>query len=71
MGPSMSYTAKKCMDMLECIDKELSILDKELSVSVYLRSRNHMIELYKDEKNHALCSIKTLRGKRTIIHTMD
>ena len=70
MGPSMSYTAKKCMDMLECIDKELSILDKELSVSVNLGSRKNMIEQYKDDIIHVLCSIEISCDKRTIIHVV-
>ena len=59
------------MAMLECVDKELSTPDKELSVLVYLGSRNNMIEQYKDYIIHALCSIKISRDKRTIIHVMD
>ena len=31
--------------------------DKELSFSVYLESRNNMIELYKDDIDYALYSI--------------
>ena len=59
------------MAMLEYIDKGLSVSDKELSVSVYLGSRNNMIEQYKDDIIHALCSIKISCDKRTIIHTVD
>ena len=55
------------MAMLECIDKELSISDKELSVLVYLVLRNNMIEQYKDDKIHVLCSIRLLYDKRTIV----
>ena len=44
LGPSMSETKEKCMAMLECVDKELSTSDKELSVLVYLGLRNNMIE---------------------------
>ena len=36
----------------------LKWIDKELSFSIYLESRNHMIKLYKDDKNYALYSIK-------------
>ena len=36
----------------------LKWIDKELSFSVYLESRNNMIELYKDDKNYTLYSIK-------------
>ena len=53
--------------MLECVDKELSTLDKELSVLVYLGLRNNMIEQYKDDIIHALCSIKISCDKRTLI----
>ena len=65
------------MTMLECIDKELSISDKELlisdkelSISVYLGSKNNMIEKYKDDIIHALCSIKISCDKRTIVHVV-
>ena len=58
------------MTMLECIDKELSTSDKELSVLVYLGLRNNMIEQYKDDIIHALCSIKISCDKRTIIKVM-
>ena len=54
--------------MLECIDKELSTSDKELSVLVYLGLRNNMIEQYKDDIIHALCSIEISCDKRTIVH---
>ena len=66
LGPSMSWSKEKCMAMLECVDKELSISDKELSVLVYLGLRNNMIEQYKDDMNHVLYSIKISRDKRTI-----
>ena len=59
------------MVILECIDKGLSILYKALSVSVYLGSRNNMIEQYKYDMNHALCSIKMSHDKNTIIHDVD
>ena len=65
------------MAMLECVDKQLSILnkklstlDKELSVLVYLGLRNNMIEQYKDNIIHALCSIKISCDKRTIIQAV-
>ena len=58
------------MAMLECVDKELLISDKELSISVYLGLRNNMIEQYKDDIIHALCLIKILCDKRTIIHVV-
>ena len=58
------------MAMLECVDKELSILDKELSVLVYLGLRKNMIEQYKDDIIHALCSIEISCDKRTIIHVV-
>ena len=56
--------------MLECVDKELSTSDKELSVLVYLGLRNNMIEEYKDDIIHALCSIEISCDKRTIIQAM-
>ena len=58
------------MAMLECVDKELSTSDKELSVLVYLGLRNNMIEEYKDDIIHALCSIERSCDKRTIIQAM-
>ena len=58
------------MAMLECVDKELSTSDKELSVLVYLGLRNNMIEQYKDDIIHALCSTKISRDKRTIVHVV-
>ena len=36
----------------------LKWIDKKLSFSVYLESKNNMIELYKDDINYALYSIK-------------
>ena len=54
LGPSMSLTKEKCMAILKYVDKELSTSDKELSVLVYLRLRNNMIEQYKDDIIHAL-----------------
>ena len=56
--------------MLECVDKELSTSDKELSVLVYLGLRNNMIEQYKDDIIHALYSIKISYDKRTIVHAV-
>ena len=35
----------------------LELINKELSFSVYLESRNNMIELYKDDSDYALYSI--------------
>ena len=58
------------MAMLEYIDKELSTSDKELSMLVYLGLRNNMIEQYKDDIIHALCSIKISYDKRTIIQVV-
>ena len=58
------------MAMLECVDKELLTSDKELSVLVYLGLRNNMIEQYKDDIIHALCSIRISRDKNTIIHAV-
>ena len=58
------------MAMLECVDKELSTSDKELSVLVYLGSRNNIIGQYKDDIIHALCSIKISCDKRTIIQAV-
>ena len=45
------------MAMLECVDKELSTSDKELSVLVYLGLRKNMIEQYKDDIIHALLKL--------------
>ena len=59
------------MAMLECVDKELSTSNKELSVLVYLGLRNNMIEQYKDGIIHALCSIKISYDKRTTIFTVN
>ena len=58
------------MAMLECVDKELSTLDKELSVLVYLGLRNNIIEQYKNDIIHALCSINISCDKRTIIQAV-
>ena len=58
------------MAMLECVDKELSKSDKELSVLVYLGLRNNMIEQYKNNIIHALCSIEISCDKRTIVHAV-
>ena len=55
------------MAMLKYVDKELSTSYKELSVLVYLGLRNNMIEQYKDDIIHDLCSIKISCDKRTII----
>ena len=52
------------MDMLKWIDKELSF-------SVYFESRNNMIELYKDDINYALYSIKILCDKGITIFTVN
>ena len=58
------------MAMLECVDKELSTSDKELSILVYLGLRNNMIEQYKDDIIYALCSIEISCDKRTIVQVM-
>ena len=58
------------MAILECVDKELSTSDKELSVLVYLGLKNNMIEQYKDNIIHALCSIRILCDKRTIVQVV-
>ena len=58
------------MVMLECIDKELSISDKELSASVYLGSKKNMIEQYKNDIIHALYSIKISCDIRTIVQSV-
>ena len=58
------------MAMLECVDKDLSTLDKELSVLVYLGLKNNMIEQYKDDIIHALCSIRISCDKRTIVQAV-
>ena len=58
------------MAMLEYVDKELSTSDKELSMLVYLGLRNNIIEQYKDDIIHALCSIKISCDKRTIIQAV-
>ena len=58
------------MAMLECVEKELSISDKELSVLVYLGLRNNMIEQYKDNIIYVLCSIEISCDKRTIIQAV-
>ena len=70
LGLSMSYTKEKCMAMLEYVDKELSTSDKELSMLVYLGLRKNIIEQYKDDIIHALCSIKISCDKRTIIQAV-
>ena len=58
------------MVMVECVDKELSTSDKELSILVYLGLRNNMIEQYKDDIIHALYSIEISYDKRTIIQAV-
>ena len=58
------------MAMLEYVDKELSTSNKELSILVYLELRNNMIEQYKDDIIHALCSIEISCDKRTIIQAV-
>ena len=58
------------MAMLEYVYEELPTSDKELSVLVYLGLRNNMIEQYKDDIIHALCSIEISYDKRTIIHVV-
>ena len=52
------------------VDKELSTSDKELSILVYLESRNNMIGQYNDDIIHALCSIKVSCDKSTIIQVV-
>ena len=49
----------------------LKWIDKKLSFSVYLESRNNMIELYKDDINYALYSIKILYNKGITIFTVN
>ena len=51
------------MVMLECVDKELSVL-------FYLGLRNNMVEQYKDDIIHALYSIKISCDKMTIVHAV-
>ena len=58
------------MAILEYVDKELSTSDKELSVLVYLGLRNNMIEQYKDDIIHVLCSIEISCDKRTIVQAV-
>ena len=58
------------MAILECVNKELSTSDKELSVLVYLGLRNNMIEQYKDDIIHALYSIEISCDKSTIVHAV-
>ena len=58
------------MAMLEWVDKELSTLNKELSILVYLGLRNNIIEQYKDDIILALCSIEISYDKRTIVHVV-
>ena len=45
----------------------LKWIDKELSFSVYLESRNNMIELYKDDIDYALYSIKGIMWQRDYV----
>ena len=45
--------------------------DKELSFSVYLKLRNNMIELYKDDINYTLYSIKISCDKGITIFTVN
>ena len=49
----------------------LKWIDKELSFSVYLESRNNLIELYKDDIDYALYSIKILWDKGITIFTVN
>ena len=51
------------MAMLECVDKELSVL-------VYLGLRNNMVEQYKDDIIHALCSIRISCDNRTVVQAV-
>ena len=64
MDPLDKIDWGKCMAMLKWIDKELSF-------SVYLESRNNMIELYKDDRNYVLYSIKISYDKGTTIFTVN
>ena len=58
------------MSILEWVDKELSASDKELSVLVCLGLKNNIIEQYKDDIIHALCSIEISCDKMTIIQAV-
>ena len=62
------------MAILKCVDKELLTSDKELSVLVYLELRNNMIEKYKNDIIHVLCSIEInnmiKKYKDDIIHVL-
>ena len=49
----------------------LKWIDKELSFSVYLESRNNLIELYKDDIDYALYSIEILWDKGITIFTVN
>ena len=49
----------------------LKWIDKELSFSVYLESRNNMIELYKDDSDYALYSIIISCDKGITIFTVN
>ena len=49
----------------------LKWIDKELSFSVYLESRNNMIELYKDDSDSALYSIMISYDKGITIFTVN
>ena len=49
----------------------LKWIDKELSFSVYLESRNNMIELDKDDRDYALYSIMISCDKGIIIFTVN
>ena len=49
----------------------LKWVGKELSFSVYLESRNNMIELYKDDNDYALYSIMISCDKGITIFTVS
>ena len=46
-------------------------IDKELSFSVYMESRNNMIELYKDDSDYTLYSIMISYDKGITIFTIN
>ena len=49
----------------------LKWIDKELSFSVYLESRNNMIKLYKDDNDYVLYSIMISCDKGITIFTVN
>ena len=49
----------------------LKWIDKELSFSVYLKSRNNMIELYKHDSDYVLYSIMISCDKGITIFTVN